>query len=183
MSDSLLSRMFSRVFSSPAAVLLLVAGASLAAIAAALVSQHVFDMQPCPWCVLQRAVFAAIALVALVGAGLPQRLAKAGALLLTALLAAAGIAAALWQHLVAKSSSSCNLTLADRIVSGLHLDALAPEVFAPRASCADAAVNLLGLPYEFWSLGLFTVLGAAAAWALVRLWSPAGSGAPHQGKP
>jgi disulfide bond formation protein DsbB len=183
MSDSLLSRMFSRVFSSPAAVLLLVAGASLAAIAAALVSQHVFDMQPCPWCVLQRAVFAAIALVALVGAGLPQRLAKAGALLLTALLAAAGIAAALWQHLVAKSSSSCNLTLADRIVSGLHLDALAPEVFAPRASCADAAVNLLGLPYEFWSLGLFTVLGAAAAWALVRLWSPAGSGTPHQGKP
>jgi len=158
-----------RLFSRPTAVLLLIAGASLAAIGAALVSQHVFDMQPCPWCVLQRAVFAAIALVALVGALLRQRLVQAGALLATELLATAGAAAALWQHFVAKSSSSCNLTLADRIVSGLQLDALAPEVFAPRASCADAAVDLLGLPYEFWSLGLFAALSAAAIWTLVRL--------------
>ena len=159
--NSLLSR------STP--VLLLIAGASLAAIGAALVSQHVFDMQPCPWCVLQRAVFAAMALVALAGALVPQRLVQAASLLGVDLLAAAGAAAALWQHFVAKSSSSCNLTLADRIVSGLQLDALAPEVFAPRASCADAAVDLLGLPYEFWSLGLFTALGAVAVWALVRL--------------
>ena len=158
-----------RLFSRPTAVLLLIAGASLAAIGAALVSQHVFDMQPCPWCVLQRAVFAAIALVALVGALLRQRLVQAGALLATELLATAGAAAALWQHFVAKSSSSCNLTLADRIVSGLQLDALAPEVFAPRASCADAAVDLLGLPYEFWSLGLFAALSATAIWTLVRL--------------
>ena len=157
------------LFSRPTAVLLLIAVASLAAIGAALVSQHVFDMQPCPWCVLQRAVFAAIALVALVGALLRQRLVQVGALLATELLATAGAAAALWQHFVAKSSSSCNLTLADRIVSGLQLDALAPEVFAPRASCADAAVDLLGLPYEFWSLGLFAALSAAAIWTLVRL--------------
>jgi len=34
-------------------------------------------------------------------------------------------------------------------------------VFEPTASCADAAVNLLGVPYAFWSLGLFTVLCAA----------------------
>jgi disulfide bond formation protein DsbB len=53
-------------------------------------------------------------------------------------------------------------------------------VFAPRASCADAAVDLLGLPYEFWSLGLFAVLGGAAAWTLVRLWAPGGS---RQGGP
>jgi len=150
-------------------MLLLIAGASLAAIGAALVSQHVFDMQPCPWCVLQRAVFAAMALMALAGALVPHRLVQAASLLSVDLLASSGAAAALWQHFVAKSSSSCNLTLADRIVSGLQLDALAPEVFAPRASCADAAVNLLGLPYEFWSLGLFAVLGAAAVWALVRL--------------
>ena len=157
------------LFSRPTAVLLLIAVASLAAIGAALVSQHVFDMQPCPWCVLQRAVFAAMALVALVGALVPQRLVQAVSLVSVDLLATAGAAAALWQHFVAKSSSSCNLTLADRIVSGLQLDALAPEVFAPRASCADAAVDLLGLPYEFWSLALFAMLGAVAVWTLVRL--------------
>ena len=158
-----------RWFERPAAVLLLIAAASLAAIGAALVSQHVFDMQPCPWCVLQRAVFAAIAVVAAAGALLPNRPARCGALLATDLLATAGAGAALWQHFVAKSSSSCKLTLADRIISGLALDAMAPEVFAPRASCADAAVNLLGIPYEFWSLGLFLALGAAAAWTLVRM--------------
>jgi protein dithiol:quinone oxidoreductase len=161
------------LFDRPAAVLMLLAGISLAAIGAALVSQHVFDMQPCPWCVLQRAVFAAMALAALMGtcmgALLPRLWVHASALAATALLAGAGMAAALWQHFVAKSSSSCNLTLADRIVNGLQLDALAPEVFAPRASCADAAVNLLGLPYEFWSLGLFMALGGAAAWALRRV--------------
>ena len=68
------------------------------------------------------------------------------------------MAAALWQHFVAAVSSSCNLTLADRIVSGLRLDGLLPEVFEARASCADATVQLLGLPYEFWSLGLFMLL-------------------------
>ena len=68
----------------------------------------------------------------------------------------------------------------DGYVGHVGLDALAPEVFAPRASCADAAVDLLGLPYEFWSLGLFAVLGGAAAWTLVRLWAPGGS---RQGGP
>lgn len=100
---------------------------------------------------------------------MPRRLVQAVSLVSVDLLATAGAAAALWQHFVAKSSSSCNLTLADRIVSGLQLDALAPEVFAPRASCADAAVDLLGLPYEFWSLALFAMLGAVAVWTLVRL--------------
>jgi disulfide bond formation protein DsbB len=38
-----------------------------------------------------------------------------------------------------------------------------PEVFQARASCADAAVALLSVPYEFWSLGLFVLIGAAMA--------------------
>jgi disulfide bond formation protein DsbB len=36
------------------------------------------------------------------------------------------------------------------------------------ASCADAAVAIFGVPYEFWSLGLFAVLGAVAMRTLVR---------------
>ena len=137
----------------------LLAGSALvciAAVAAALVSQHMFDMQPCPWCVLQRVIFLAIALAC--GLALPWR-SRVGRLTSTALaslLAASGIAAALWQHFQAAASASCNLTLADKIVSGfLQLDSLLPDVFSPRASCADAAVNLLGIPYDFWSLALF----------------------------
>ncbi len=138
----------------------------LAAVAAALVSQYVFDMQPCPWCVLQRLLFIAMALVALPGLLVSQtgvRRASAAAVLTLAL---SGMAAALWQHFVAASSTSCNLTLADRIIGGLKLDEAAPQVFAAYASCADAAVNMAGVPYAFWSLAVFSAMGlvAVAVW-------------------
>ena len=149
------------------ALLAAVAGVSLAAVGAALVSQHVFDMQPCPWCVLQRLVFVAIAVVAVAGLAAGSAGARRAAAA-TLLLAGAGIAAVLWQHFVAAASASCNLTLADRIMNATGLPALLPDVFEARASCADAAVDLFGLPYEFWSLGLFAAIAAATVALLVR---------------
>ena len=138
-----------------------VALACLAAVGVALVSQHVFDMQPCPWCVLQRVIFLAIALACILGLlwrGARGWRVGAG---LGLLLAMAGAAAALWQHFQAAASASCRLTLADKIVSGvLQLDSLWPDVFAARASCADAAVSLMGIPYDLWSLALFVGVGA-----------------------
>jgi protein dithiol:quinone oxidoreductase len=146
-----------------------VALACLAAVGAALVSQHAFGMQPCPWCVLQRVIFLAVAAACVVGllwrSALGQMIAASAALL----LALCGVAAALWQHFQAASSASCNLTLADKIVSGwLGLDSLLPDVFSARASCADAAVSLLGVPYDFWSLALFAALAFALLRALPR---------------
>ena len=148
--------------------LALAAAVGPAAVAVALTTQHVFDMQPCPFCVLQRVIFLSISLAALPGLLLQQAAARrfSGALML--LLAASGMAAALWQHFVAASSTSCNLTLADRIVSGLGLDNLLPQVFAAYASCADAAVKLAGVPYEFYSLALFTGLALIALRVLRR---------------
>ena len=43
-----------------------IAVACVAAVGAALVSQHVYGMEPCPWCVLQRVVFLAIALACVI---------------------------------------------------------------------------------------------------------------------
>lgn len=142
-------------------VWLAIALACFGAVGAALVSQHVFDMQPCPWCILQRLVFVLIGVLALAAAfagGLARTLLAA----LAVLLAASGSAAALYQHFVAARSQSCNLTLADRIVSGLGVDRALPAVFEVRGSCADAAVNLAGVPYEFWSLALFVLIALAA---------------------
>ena len=138
-----------------------VAVVCVAALAIALVSQHVYDMQPCPWCVLQRLIFCAITLFALLG--LVWRGAAGGRVAGTfaLLLAFAGIAAALWQQMVAAKSESCNLTLADRIVGATTLDHLLPDVFEARVSCADAAVSLLGVPYAYWAAACFAVCAIA----------------------
>jgi len=135
----------------------------VAVVGAALVTQHVFDMLPCPWCILQRIIFLVIALLLLAAALLPGRALFVAAALLFSL---AGVSAALYQHFVAAKSSSCNLTLADRIIGGLGLDKALPPVFEVKASCADAAVELLHMPYEFWSLALFVAIGVGAVMAL-----------------
>lgn len=140
----------------------------IGAVAMALVSQHVFDMQPCPWCVLQRLIFVVVGLVCLLGLAWRSAAGRRASAALMLALSVAGIAAALWQHFVAAASASCNLTLADRIVAGLGLDAALPEIFQPRASCMDAHVNLLGVSYEFWSLALFLVLAFLALRVLRR---------------
>jgi disulfide bond formation protein DsbB len=144
------------------AILALTALLSLAAVAAALVSQYVFEMRPCPWCILQRVIFlgaAATAITGLLWRSAMGRLFAAGLMLVWA---ACGMTAALWQHFVAAASASCKQSLADVIIGSLGLDALSPELFAPRASCADARVELLGLPYEYYSLALFALLAFAA---------------------
>jgi disulfide bond formation protein DsbB len=110
----------------------------------------------------------AIALTALTGLAWQSLWGRRALPLLLLLLCSFGVAAALWQHFVAAASSSCNLTLADRIVSATLLDELLPGVFQPRASCADAAADLLGVPYEFWSLALFLAIEVAAMWLFVR---------------
>jgi disulfide bond formation protein DsbB len=136
-----------------------------ALVGAALVSQHVFDMQPCPWCILQRIIFLVLALLLLAGAFLPGR---AVFVVGSVAFALAGIVTALYQHFVAAKSQSCNLTLADKIISGLGLDKAVPSMFEVKASCADAAVDMLHVPYEFWSLGFFVVVAVAATYALSR---------------
>lgn len=143
-----------------------VALASFAAVAAALVSQHAYGMEPCPWCVLQRLVFLVMGVVALLGWAWRSATGRRVAATVALLLAACGLASALWQQFVAAKSASCNLTLADRIVSGLQLDSLLPDVFMARASCADAAVDLFGVPYALWAVALFMLCGAAMVQAL-----------------
>jgi disulfide bond formation protein DsbB len=146
--------------------LLAIALLSLGAVGAAYYTQHVWGMQPCPWCVLQRAIFVLVAALALLAALLPGMLQTLGLAWVVA-AADAGIAAAVWQHFVAAEAESCTLTLADRIMSALGLDALWPEVFMATATCAEAKVKLWGLPYEFWSGALFTLISAAATLLLV----------------
>jgi protein dithiol:quinone oxidoreductase len=141
--------------------------ASLAAVGAALVSQYAFDMQPCAWCVLQRLIFLFIAAMSALAVWLRQPRVRAtlgGAIVL---LAASGIASALYQHFVAADTTSCRLSLAERIISDmLHLDTLLPSVFGIRVGCGVGATTMLGIPYEFWSLAAFGLLVLALLFAM-----------------
>lgn len=141
-----------------------VAGAliSTGALAIALVSQHVYDMQPCAWCVLQRLLFVVIAAACVLGLLWRSHAGRLSAATLVLLTSAAGVAAALWQYFVAAQTLTCVFTLADRVMAASRLDAWLPEVFQARASCMDAAVRLWGVPYEFYSLALYLLLGAGA---------------------
>jgi protein dithiol:quinone oxidoreductase len=146
-------------------LLAIVAALSLGAIGVALISQHGFDMQPCAWCVLQRLIYACVGTVALIAALWPRhsaRLAHRAAALGVGVLATLGAASALWQQLFAAKSTSCVMTAADQIIGFTRLDTWLPDIFQARASCAEASVKMLGLPYAVWSLLLFLMLAIAA---------------------
>jgi len=146
-------------------LLLLIAVLCFAAVGVALVSQHVFDMPPCAWCVLQRLIYLAIGVVALAGA-CAGAIARACAAL-SAVLAVGGIAAAWYQYDVAAKMFSCDQTFADRFMSGSGLDGAIPWLFGIFATCMDATVEVLGVEYALWSLALFAVLAIVALRALL----------------
>ncbi|CAM4179016.1 Disulfide bond formation protein B [Bordetella tumbae] len=126
------------------------------ALGVALVSQHVYDMPPCAWCVLQRLIYLTIGVIALIGANVAV-LARlcAG---LAAILSVGGIAAAWYQYDVAAHMFSCDQTFADQFMSASGLDGAVPWLFGIYASCMDAMVEVFGVEYALWSLSLFVLL-------------------------
>ncbi|MCI2807565.1 disulfide bond formation protein B [Eoetvoesiella caeni] len=150
-------------------ILNLIALLCVAAVAVALISQHVFDLRPCAWCVLQRLIYLTIAVVSWLGvllARLPgiRRLAA----LVATCLSVSGFIAAWYQYTVAAKLFSCDLTFADRFIVKSGLDAHVPWLFGIFASCMDARVNLLGVEYAIWSLALFGLLALLGLAALLR---------------
>lgn len=151
----------------------LVVGISWTAVALALVSQHAFGFEPCPWCVVQRMAYLLAGLFALCATFVRQSRAVAGAWLSLASLAAlGGLAAALHQHFVAAQSASCAFTAADRWIAFLGLDESLPAVFKATAACDEANAPLLGVPYSLWSaavaVGLLALLLRAFAATRIR---------------
>lgn len=147
---------------------LLIALVCVLAVVAAVASQLLLDMRPCPWCILQRLIFLVIAVLCLATAFVPWRRARIALNVGTVLFAAMGIVAAVYQHEVASKMFSCNLTFADKVISALGVESLWPTVFQVTATCAEAAVSLLGVPFEYWSLALFALIALVASGLVIR---------------
>lgn len=143
---------------------------SFSSVAIALVSQYVFDMQPCAWCVFQRLLYLMIGFFTL---GLtfakPARVSIALGSASIVAIAIMGITAAWYQEKVAANTFSCAQTLADQIMTKSGLDSAAPWLFGIYASCMDARVKLFGIEYAWWSLAMFTLIGMIALVVLKRL--------------
>lgn len=137
-------------------------------VAAALVTQHGFGLEPCPWCVIQRLLYLLAGLFALGSMFVRQRAGIARSLLgLSALASIGALATALYQQLVAAKTGSCALTSADRFLMATGLDEALPSIFKATAACDEANAPMFGVPYALWSVALaILLLGLIAnAWA------------------
>lgn len=141
---------------------------------AALLADAVFYMQdqlgldPCPMCVLQRYVFVALGIVALVAAihGPRGRGVKVyGGLLVALALVGAGIAIrhSYIQHFP-PPSMSCGTDL-EFLLNAFPVTQALPKIFAGTGDCSAVKWKFLGLSIPEWALVWYVILGGLAAWA------------------
>lgn len=136
----------------------------------ALFSQHIAGMKPCAWCVLQRLILVLIIVVVLGGMLLSKRVPWVAQLTtgVAAALSLGGMMATWYQFTVAANQFSCAQTFADRVMTGLGLDAAMPWLFGIHASCMDARADLIGIDYALWALMLFFALSVLGVITLIR---------------
>jgi len=141
---------------------LLVALACIALLGIALYLQIVEEMLPCPLCIIQRYLFAAIALICIIFAFLPPRAAKTGAGL--GLLAAlGGVGTAGWHLWVqAHPGTSCGIDPLETSLNNVPTANLFPLLFKADGLCATP-YPFLGLSIPQWSLICFVLIAAVLA--------------------
>jgi disulfide bond formation protein DsbB len=150
----------------------LISGLCVAGVGIALLSQHVFDMQPCAWCVFQRLVYLILAVVAALAASSQGLIVRLVCTMLGLSLTIAGVLAAWYQAQVASQSFSCAQTLADLLMTQTGLETAMPALFGIYARCMDARVKVFGLEYAYWSLLLFVMLGLVVAFIMKGFLAP-----------
>ena len=140
--------------------------ACLAILGFALYLQHVKNLDPCPWCVVQRVGFIAFALVAL--AAVLVRPARGGIVffaVLAALVALAGAAAAGY-HIGLQSdparAEACAGSMVERILDASHIGRWIPPLLQYDGPCTLKPWSLAGLSIPEWSLVCFVLLFIAA---------------------
>ena len=162
-------------------VFALLAGAAGAACAAAYGLQHgSASLLPCPYCVLQRYAYLAIALAAVIGAFDPVRARVHAAIV--ALLAIAGESLAAWQVLRGKTMLSCAVDPVGEFVNGLPMARWWPDFLMAEGSCADARAAVMGVPIPTASLALFVALFAVAGWRACLRPQPSSPGSSGQAR-
>lgn len=135
--------------------------------------QHWKNLDPCPWCVVQRLDYMLIGLIALTGA--LHRPGPIGTTLYASLgfiASVAGIAAASYQiylQIDPVRAAKCVGSPVERILDQLEIGKLIPLLLQYDGPCTLKAWSFLGLSIPEWSLAWFVIL--AVAFLLVPLLS------------
>ena len=148
--------------------LLLVALICIALLGAALYLQIVQEMAPCPLCIIQRYLFAAIAIICIIFAFLPAGTAKTGAGL--GLLAALGGAGTAGWHLwvQAHPGTSCGVDPLETSLNTIATAKMFPLLFKADGFCSTPYDPILGLSIPQWSLIWFAILAIVLGRALFK---------------
>ena len=150
---------------------LLVMVASLSLVLVGVLLAELMRLAACPLCIIQRALYLALGLVAALGLAVAARpgASRLAALPMT-LIAATGVFVAGYQVWIQRfaPSTSCSPyptwweDLVDRAGEML------PVLFKASGLCSDPAWKFLGLSIAEWSLGCFTLFLLVALRALTR---------------
>ena len=128
----------------------------------ALFLQHVDNLDPCPWCIVQRLHFIAIALVMLIAA--LHRPGNVGTIVYSVfggLLSLAGAAAASWHlHIQSdpKRALECMGGWLERWLDAAKLGKMIPPLLQYDGSCLPKPWSFLGLSIPEWALAWFVIL-------------------------
>lgn len=145
----------------------LIVVAAIAVLAAAMYSQYVLKMEPCPLCIFQRVAVMGVGLCALLMALLPQRKSGMGffASVLVSIPAVIGLCIALRhryiQGLPPSEVPACGPGL-DFMLQTLPMQGVIQTVLSGSGECATVE-NILGLPLPIWS-AIFFIFVLLVAW-------------------
>ena len=147
-------------------ILFAISSICFALIGVALYLQHVHDMLPCPLCVIQRYMFLAIGVCALVSAISGK--VREGTIL--ALMAALGGLYAVGKHLyvIANPGFSCGIDPMETFLNKIPTAEYLPWLFRADGLCEGATDTVLGLAIPQWSAVWFVALTVLLVWVLVR---------------
>ncbi len=126
--------------------------------------QHVHEMLPCPLCIIQRYAFAAVALICLIFAILPQGAARFGAVL-GAIASITGAAVA-GRHLWVKANPamSCGIDPLETSLNTIPTAQWFPALFKADGLCTADYAPIFGLSIPAWALVWFVLLSLVLLW-------------------
>lgn len=139
--------------------LLAIAFASFALIGVALYLQHAKDLYPCPLCILQRYLFIAIGVFALVASFMKKPLVPTALAFASALGGIAVVGRHLW--VIANPDLSCGADPLAAAINAWPTAQLWPSVFFADGLCGDPTGSILGLSVPEWAAVWFVLLAVA----------------------